>query len=119
MIPDWVDQFNYHEWRRILRHQLYFDRSGLSDYSAKPLKNGFDMHEGIVSRAVVPASISWHWMIYHPVNCFLLTREEHIPQPPSREWAIKKAVARYGATAVNEWFYGLPWKVVPFRLGIE
>ena len=116
MIPEWVTKANYRTWRTELRRTLYLEREGLSDFSGEPLRGGFDMHEGIVSRAVVPSSVWWHFRILDPVNCFLLLRDEHIPQPPSREWAVERATQLYGRAAVEEWFYGLPWKVIQFRI---
>jgi hypothetical protein len=74
------------------------------------------MHEGILSRAVVPASVTWHWMIFHEYNCLLLLRQEHIPHPPSRDWCIHWAFDLYGEDRVVEWFYSLPFKSYPFRI---
>ncbi len=74
------------------------------------------MHEGIISRAVVPKSVTWHWMIFSKYNCFILLPEEHIPSPPNREWAVRKAVEYYGKNAILAWYYSLPWKTVPFRI---
>ena len=104
-----------YEWRQFLKKSLLEERKYKSDLSGKYLK-GCHMHEGIISRAVVPKSIKWQYLIFHPYNCFLLLPEEHIPNPPSREWSIEKSFEYYGEESVKNWFYGLPWKVIPFRI---
>ena len=114
-IPEWVGNHNFYKWRQQLKAELYTKRNGLSDLSGIPLLT-CHMHEGIISRAVVPKSVRWHFLIYHEFNCYLLNQEEHIPNPPPRSWAINLSYERYGRDAVREWFYGLPWKVVPFQL---
>lgn len=116
MIPDWVNNDNFPEWRKQLKWKLYRERGGVSDYSGRSLRSGCHMHEGIVSRAVVPRGIRWHYQIYHAYNSFLLLPNEHIPNPPNKEWAIETAYRRYGRDVVREWFYSLPWKVIPFQL---
>jgi hypothetical protein len=98
------------KWRNWLRTELYEARGGNSDLSGVILHGGFDMHEGIIPRAVVPRSIEWHYMIYHEINCFMLLRDEHIPQPPTRTECYWLAVARYGYEAVEAWIDSLPWK---------
>ena len=100
-----------YEWRQFLKKELLKKRKYRSDLSGKPLTQ-CHMHEGILTRANVPKSIWWHVLIYHEINCFLLLPEEHIPQPPSREWCIQKAYDRYGSEVVQEWFYNLPWKQI-------
>lgn len=100
-------------WRRYLRMTLFEDRKGLSDLSFTSLGTGFDMHEGLFPRSVIPASVSWHHLIYAGPNCFLLKREEHIPNPPNRTTCYWIAVARYGMELVNEWIDSLPFKVSP------
>ena len=102
-------------WRMELKDELLRRRGYRSDYSGLPLID-CDMHEGIITRAVVPKSTGWQRLIFHEYNCFLLLREEHIPQPPSREWCMLKSFERYGKVKVVEWFYSLPWKSVPFRI---
>lgn len=112
-----VNNKTIHGWRLFLKQELLKQRHYRSDFSGRLITEGTgcEMHEGIVTRAVVPKGIWWHYMIFHPYNCFLLLPEEHHPAP-SKEWAISKAYALYGREAVREWFYGLPWKVVPFHL---
>lgn len=110
-----------YEWRQFLKKELLRKRKYRSDFSGKPLRQRH-MHEGILTRANVPKNISWHIKIYHEYNCFLLLPEEHIPQPPSREWCILRSYELYGKDAVIEWYYSLPWKKlagkpqVPFLL---
>jgi hypothetical protein len=106
-------------WRAVLKQELLKRRQYRSDFSGRLItyESGCEMHEGILSRAAVPKSVDWHWMIMSPYNCFLLLPEEHRPSPPSKEWAISKAYALYGRENVRRWFYGLPWKRgVPFEL---
>lgn len=113
---EWVNNKTIYPWRQFLKRALLTQRGWKSDYSNKPLKVTCHMHEGIVSRAVIPKSIWWHYYIYAPPNCFLLLPEEHLPQPPSRDWCIERAYALYGRDVVREWFYTLPFKVIPFQL---
>jgi len=107
-------------WRAYLKLRLLQQRGWKSDFSGRKITEitGCHMHEGILSRADLPANVKWHWMIHDPRNCFLLLPDEHIPNPPSREWAISKAYALYGRENVRKWFYEtLPWKRgVPFEL---
>ena len=112
----WVDNNTIYKWRRYLKAELLRQRHFRSDWSGKSLLAGCHMHEGIITRATVPKSVRWHFLIYHPYNSILLLPEEHSPQPPSREWCIEKAYERYGEVFVKEWFYGLPFKVIPFEL---
>lgn len=117
MIPSWVDNKNYSKWRAELKRALLIERNYRSDLSGKSLiYEGCHLHEGIVTRATVPRGIWWSYQIYHPCNCFLLTPDEHIPNPPSREWCIEKAYALYGIDLVRDWFHNLPWKSIPFNL---
>lgn len=106
------------DWRRYLKTELLKQRKYRSDYSGKLItdESGVELHEGIVTRANVPKGVSWHYLIFHPVNCFLLLPEEHRPTAPSRDWAIQRAYRRYGRDYVRSWYYGLPWKVKPFEL---
>ena len=99
------------KWRAHLRDRLYIKRRGLSDLSGFPLTGGFDAHECLIPRAVVPRGIKWHYMIFHEINVLLLTPDEHIPQPPTRIESYWLAVMRYGMGAVNGWIDSLPWKV--------
>jgi len=115
----WVDKTNYQQWREFLKRELLHKRHYRSDWSGKrlTLSTGCEMHEGIITRAVVPLSVAWHVQIYHEFNCFLLLPEEHRPQPPSREWCVEHAYQLYGKQVVQDWFYGLPWKgKPPFQL---
>lgn len=52
-------------------------------------------------------------MIFSSVNCFMLLREEHYPQPPSREICYWLAVATHGKAEVDAWVDSLPFKVAP------
>lgn len=108
------------EWREALKWELLHRRNFRSDLSGKSLlPNGClecEMHEGILTRANVPKSIKWSYMIFHEYNCFLLLPAEHRPLPPNREWCILKAYERYSPEKVRAWFYSLPFKVRPFEL---
>lgn len=106
---------NIHSWRQFLKQQLLIQRNYKSDFSGRQIYDSVEMHEGIVTRAVVPKSIWWQYLIFHPYNCFLLLPEEHHPAP-SKEWAISKAYSLYGREAVREWFDSLPFKKKPFQL---
>ena len=104
-------------WRQFLKYELLRKRKWRSDFSGRSLiDRGCDMHEGIITRAVLRSGVWWHYQIYHEYNCFLLLREEHIPKAPSRQWAVQTAYERYGRDNVREWFYSLPFKVRPFQL---
>lgn len=108
-----------YNWRFFLKKELLNKRGWKSDFSGKPISDntGCHMHEGIVTRGMVPRGIAWHLLIFNEINCFLLLPEEHIPSPPSREWAIQKAYEYYSREVVRDWFYGLPWKgKLPFQL---
>lgn len=94
-------------WRAWLKGKLYEERRGLSDLSFRPLQ-AVEMHEGILSRARVPASVEWHWRIFCGANCFLLLPEEHQPQPPDTTTCYWIAVARYGMRRVEGWLDTLP-----------
>lgn len=115
---EWVDNSQIYAWRTLLKKHLLTERNLKSDLSGRRISNstGVHMHEGIISRAVVPKSVWWHYLIYHSYNSFLLLPEEHIPNPPSKQWAIEQAFARYGQENVCDWFYSLPWKAIPFRI---
>jgi len=113
------------DWRFELKMELLKKRGFRSDYSGKRIteNTGCHLHEGILTRANVSRAAknadgeSWQYLIFHEVNCFLLLPEEHIPQPPSRDWCIQKSYEMYGRDAVREWFYSLPWKIrPPFKL---
>lgn len=119
--PRKITNSSFGPWREFLKRALLVKRGYKSDLSGKSLLTEYfgtncEMHEGIVTRANVPRSIAWSWMIYHEFNCFLLLPEEHRPQPPSRQWCIQNAYERYGRDAVRKWFYTLPFKVKPFEL---
>jgi hypothetical protein len=103
------------EWRKHLRVNLVHRRQWRSDLSGVHLDYTFQIHEGIIERAKLPKSVSWHYMIFHEYNCFLLTPEEHIPQPPSRTLCYWLAVVRYGKRPIDQWIDSLPWKVSPDR----
>lgn len=105
-------------WRQALKLALFGQRKGRSDLSGKPLTTatGCHMHEGILTRANVPKGIAWSYLIYSPVNCFLLSIDEHIPFPPPRQWAVERAVRRYGYIVVEDWWESLPFKSRPFQL---
>lgn len=107
---------NICKWRWFLKRHLLQERGFRSDLSGRSVLHRCEMHEGILSRAVVPRSVRWQWMIYHPYNCFLLLPEEHRPYPPNREWALQVAYARYGRVNVIEWFESLPFRYFPFKL---
>jgi hypothetical protein len=101
-------------WRQALRARLFEQRKGLSDLSGKPLAlTGFHMHEGIFPRSHVSASVRWNYLIFSGVNCFLLTPEEHIPDPPDRTLCYWIACKRYGQEYVDRWIDSLPFKVRP------
>lgn len=102
-------------WRNHLRERLLELRQYKSDFSGKPLYQ-VHMHEGIITRANVPKSLSWQILIFHPYNSVLLTPDEHIPNPPSREWCIQWAYRNFGRDAVRNWYYNLPFKKRPFEL---
>jgi len=106
------------DWRFKLKTELLKKRKFRSDWSGKLITDatGCHMHEGIVTRATVPRSINWHYMIFHEVNCFLLLPDEHIPQPPTPAWCLQKAYEYYGHDAVKDWYDSLPFKVKPFIL---
>jgi len=71
----------------------------------------------LVSRAVVPKSVWWHYKIYHPFNSLLLLPDEHIPNPPNREQALEILSSRYGIDKIRFWYYNLNWKGdPPFRI---
>jgi len=116
-IPDSISNENFSVWRDTLKRALLQERNYRSDLSGKLLiYNGCHLHEGIVSRATVPRGIWWHYRIFHSCNSILLLPDEHIPQPPSREWCVGKLYEYYGRDAVRDWFYSLPWKAIPFHL---
>ncbi len=106
------------EWREFLKIELLKKRGYKSDYSGKPItrNTGCHLHEGILTRANVPMGIKWHRLIFHEYNCFLLLAEEHIPNPPSRQWCIDKSYELYGHDKVREWYYSLPFKSFQFQL---
>lgn len=105
-------------WRRFLKEHLLADRDYVSDLTGRRfsfLREEPQMHEGLITRAVVPSSVEWHPFIFHPINCFLLFESEHIPEPPSRALCYWLAVIRYGKEEVDAWVDSLPWKVPPDR----
>lgn len=111
-----VTRNNYTQYREWLKRELLFKRHYRSDWSGECLtiSSGCELHEGIVPRRVVPLSVSWHVLIYHEINSFLLLPAEHRPQPPSRSWCVGKAYELYGRDAVRNWFYNeLKWKSKP------
>jgi len=104
------------DWRYELKMGLLEKRGYYSDYSGRPITDvtGCHMHEWLVTRAMIPKGIWWHLLIFHEVNCMLLLPDEHIPQPPSREWGVQWAYKMYGRDVVRDWFYNqLPWKLTP------
>ena len=113
-----VTHDNYGEWREYLKLKLLKKRHFRSDWSGKKIteSTGAHMHEGIVTRANVPRNVEWFWMIFDERNSLLLLPEEHIPQPPPREWCTERLYKLYGREIVRHWFYNLPWKTVPFEL---
>lgn len=115
---DWVNNDNIFSWRQFLKQVLLWERKYCSDYSGKRFRplDVIEMHEGLVTRANVPKSISWQYLIYHPYNCFLLTHEEHEKQGHKREWALQRSYELYGRENVIKWFESLPFRVRPFRL---
>ena len=106
---------NIFKWRAALKYWLWSEREGRSDLSGEILNHSCHMHEGILTRGDL-RGVRWQYLIFHPYNCFLLKPEEHIPEPPSREWAVLKSCSRYGEKNVVEWFNNLPFKVKPFRI---
>ena len=98
------------EWRRFLKLSLLKERKYRSDLTGRSVGDACEMHEGILPRVVVPKSIWWHFMIFHPYNCFLLRPEEHRPSPPNRELCYKLACERYGKPVVDAWIDSLPFK---------
>jgi len=110
-----INRYNYWEWRDYLKKELLKKRACKSDWSGKYLMT-CHMHEGILTRANVPKNIPFFWMIFSEINCFLLLPEEHIPNPPSREWCIQRSFDRYGEDVVRNWYYSIPFKVRPFEL---
>jgi hypothetical protein len=107
---------NISKWRELLKEELLKKRKFKSDLSGQELYE-CHMHEGILTRANVPSCIKWSWMIFHEYNSFLLLPNEHIPNPPSREWCIERSFSLYGKDNVLEWYYSLPFKSFPFRIG--
>jgi hypothetical protein len=99
-------------WRQHLRQKIYQDRKGLSDISLFPLRYGYDLHESLFSRKYVPKS-SWQELLFSGPNVMILSRTEHIPQPPTRTEAYWIAVINYGKEQVDKWILSLPWKVKP------
>lgn len=98
------------ESRTLLRKYLFVERQQRSDLTQRNLTTGFDMHEGIFPRRYINKK-SQH-LLFHPFNCFLLLREEHIPEPPSRTVCFWLAVARYGIDQIQEWINNLPFKTI-------
>ena len=112
----WVNNSTIFSWRQYLKSELLRQRGYVSDYSGKPLLS-VEMHEGIVTRAAVNKTVPWHYLIYHPYNCFLLSPEEHREVGYKSEWSLQRAYDLYGRDTVREWFYSLPWKgKPPFQL---
>lgn len=105
-----------HSWRRFLKERLLAERDYVSDLTGRRFsltREEPQMHEGCITRAVVPGSVSWNYMIFHPYNCFLLFESEHIPEPPSRSLCYWLSVIRYGKEDVDAWIESLPWKAPP------
>lgn len=100
-------------WRSFLRSRLYDLRKGRSDLTFRNAGGGFDIHESLIPRRLIPRSISWHWMIFNSINCMILLPQEHIPFPPSRTESYWMACVRHGKEVVDAWIDGLPWKVPP------
>lgn len=111
--PEWKGSI--YDWRQFLKKELLIKRNWKSDWSGEKLLT-CEMHEGIVTRAMVPKSIKWHYLIYDERNSFLLLPSEHRPNPPSKSWCVGRAYELYGRDVIRDWFYGLPWKSIPFRL---
>lgn len=100
------------QWRIALRKRLHVKRNAVSDLTRLPILNGFDLHEGLFQRHWVPKD-HWQHFLFSGPNVFLLRREEHIPNPPSREICYWLSVCRYSSYMVNQWINSLPWKVPP------
>lgn len=114
-----ITKDNYWEWRQELKLYLLKKRRYRSDYSGKKLteETGCHMHEALVTRAMIPTNVSWFGLIHDERNVLLLLPEEHIPQPPSKEWGIHKLFELYGEEVIKDWYYGLPWRSKPpFKL---
>lgn len=94
---------------------LFDQRKGRSDLTQISLGSGFEMHEGIFTRAHVPRSVRWYHLLFGGPNCFLLTPEEHRPDPPDRVVCYWLSVARYGKQAVDFWVDSLPFKSTPSK----
>lgn len=97
--------------REALRKFLFIERQERSDLTQRTLTH-FDMHEGIFPRRYV--NTAKQSLLFHPYNCFLLLREEHIPEPPSRALCFWLSVARYGLDHINRWIDFLPFKTKDF-----
>lgn len=120
----YLDEYPYPaEWRAHLRENLYKQRQGRSDLTQQSLRYGFEMHEGLFSRAYVPKA-HWQQFLFAGPNVFLLSNLEHQPQPPDRTTCFWLSVARYGLLHVQKWIESLPFKSDPGRpwqgtIGIE
>lgn len=120
LYPGYQSNDRTSEWRAFLKEVLLQKRKFASDLSGKSLERfGCHMHEGIIPRAVVPASIKWSWRIHCEYNIFLLTPDEHIPNPPSRSWCYGLACERYGKDVIDAWIESLPFKTPPDRAWLK
>lgn len=117
---DFIKESTVYDYRFKLKMELLKKRGYKSDWSGKPISDvtGCHLHEGIIQRNLVPKSIWWHLLIFSEMNSVLLLPEEHIPLVSglTREWCIQLMYDYYGRDAVREWFYGLPWRSIPFQL---
>lgn len=107
---DWAEK-DVFRWRTFLRARLFDVRKGRSDLTLRSVSRGFDVHEGLIPRRLIPHSVSWQWMIFSSINCMMLLSEEHYPLPPSRIEAYWLSCVRHGKEVVDNWVDSLPWKV--------
>lgn len=114
----WASNYSTYEWRKFLKEKLLLERGSVSDFSGNRFDphDEIEMHEGIISRAIVPKSLWWQIFTFHPYNSFLVTREEHEKYGHFREWALQRSYELYGRENVIAWFNNLPFKVRPFKL---
>ena len=108
------DENEVKAWREMLRLWLVKDRNFLCDYCGKSLTTSFDMHESLVTRQAAQKA-KWKGLIYAEQNCTVLHRECHEKVQSDRDWAFERLSELYGADAIREWYYGLPWKGKPPR----
>lgn len=97
------------QWRLHLRKKLWTARGSVSDLTKRPCIWGFDLHEGLFSRKYVPKT-AWQALLFAGPNCFILSPDEHIPEPPDRVTCYWLSVIRYGKARVDQWIGSLPFK---------